>query len=256
MARAIWSRRWPSCPPTSGRECWFRRRRLVTTGRAADETLTEESRPGDDFLSEVCAQWETRSCAGRESSASARRCCESESCWGPAEARVQKMLPPFKLGLGGRLGNGRQWMPWIHVEDLAELFLHVATDDTLRGPINAVAPHLVRNESLPSASRQGVTPSGVFARAHISDCGCCLASLPRCYSRHKRLNRSWLSTRDSTTAIRRSIARYTRRFPNKQRRVTAVVTSNPFITRLEVSALFSSVPLFLLIFVDRALPVH
>ncbi len=56
-----------------------------------------------------------------------------------------KMLPPFKLGLGGRLGSGRQWMPWIHVADLASLFLHVAGDGSIKGPVNAVAPGIVRN---------------------------------------------------------------------------------------------------------------
>src|SRR4029079_9731930 len=63
---------------------------------------------------------------------------------GPGGA-LQKMLPPFKMGFGGRLGSGRQWMRWIHVEDLAALFMHAAQTGTLRGPVNAVAPDLVRN---------------------------------------------------------------------------------------------------------------
>jgi uncharacterized protein (TIGR01777 family) len=70
---------------------------------------------------------------------------------GPRGGALQKMLPPFKLGMGGRLGSGRQWMPWIHVEDLAALFLHAANTDVLRGPVNAVAPHLVQNREFTKA---------------------------------------------------------------------------------------------------------
>jgi uncharacterized protein (TIGR01777 family) len=55
------------------------------------------------------------------------------------------MLPPFKLGLGGRLGNGKQWMPWIHAEDLASMFLQVAEGASIKGAVNAVAPGIVRN---------------------------------------------------------------------------------------------------------------
>jgi uncharacterized protein (TIGR01777 family) len=55
------------------------------------------------------------------------------------------MLLPFKLGLGAQLGNGRQWMSWIHVDDLVGLLLHAATRDTVTGPMNGVAPHPVTN---------------------------------------------------------------------------------------------------------------
>lgn len=55
------------------------------------------------------------------------------------------MLTPFKLGLGGRLGSGRQWMPWVHVDDVVGLALHALERDDLKGPVNAVAPAPVTN---------------------------------------------------------------------------------------------------------------
>jgi uncharacterized protein (TIGR01777 family) len=55
------------------------------------------------------------------------------------------MLPPFRLGLGGRLGSGRQWMSWIHLDDLVEMFVFAAENANVEGPVNGVAPEPVRN---------------------------------------------------------------------------------------------------------------
>jgi uncharacterized protein (TIGR01777 family) len=113
-------------------------------GPRGDETLTEQSPPGDDFLSEVCVEWEGEALRAGDLGIRAAM-LRIGIVLGPGGGALKKMLPPFKLGVGGRLGNGRQWMPWIHVEDLAALFVHVAMTDTLRGPVNAVAPQLVQN---------------------------------------------------------------------------------------------------------------
>jgi uncharacterized protein (TIGR01777 family) len=64
---------------------------------------------------------------------------------------LAKMLLPFKLGAGGPLGNGRQWMPWIHVADMAGLYLHAAANEAIRGPVNATAPNPVRNSEFTKA---------------------------------------------------------------------------------------------------------
>jgi hypothetical protein len=61
------------------------------------------------------------------------------------------MLTPFRLGAGGPLGNGRQWMPWIHVADLARLYVHAADHETVRGAVNGVAPEPVRNSDFTRA---------------------------------------------------------------------------------------------------------
>ena len=58
---------------------------------------------------------------------------------------LPRMLPPFRMGVGGRLGHGRQWMSWITLDDLIALFLHALTTESLRGPVNAVAPNPVTN---------------------------------------------------------------------------------------------------------------
>jgi uncharacterized protein (TIGR01777 family) len=113
-------------------------------GSRGEETLTEESPPGDDFLADVCREWEHE--AARAADLGIRTAMlRIGIVLGPGGGALQKMLPPFRFGVGGRLGAGRQWMPWIHVDDLAALFLHVAKTDTIRGPVNAVAPEPVRN---------------------------------------------------------------------------------------------------------------
>ena len=70
---------------------------------------------------------------------------------GAGGGALAKMLLPFKLGAGGPLGNGRQWMPWIHVADLARLYLHAAEKESIRGAMNAVAPNPVRNSEFTKA---------------------------------------------------------------------------------------------------------
>jgi uncharacterized protein (TIGR01777 family) len=119
-------------------------------GSRGEETLTEDSDPGDDFLAQVCTSWE---CEARRAADQGVRACMMRIgiVLGPNGGALAKMLTPFKLGLGGRLGSGRQWMPWIHVEDLAGLFLHAAQLDAIQGPVNAVAPGIVRNREFTKA---------------------------------------------------------------------------------------------------------
>ena len=62
-----------------------------------------------------------------------------------AGGALEKMLTPFKLGLGGRLGGGRQWFPWIHIDDITGIIRHALLTDALAGPINGVAPGIVNN---------------------------------------------------------------------------------------------------------------
>jgi uncharacterized protein (TIGR01777 family) len=116
-------------------------------GSRGDELLTEASAPGTgDFLADVCIAWEK---AAREAEPLGIRVVLSRTGvvlgkGGP----LAKMLPPFRFGLGGPLGNGRQWMPWIHLDDMVELLLHMANTESILGPVNAVAPHPVTNRQL------------------------------------------------------------------------------------------------------------
>jgi hypothetical protein len=119
-------------------------------GSRGDELLDEDARPGAGFLAEVCEAWEAE--AARVETAGVRRVSLRI---GIVLAREGGALPlmamPFRLGLGGPLGDGRQWFPWIHVADLVALVERALRDPALRGPLNAVAPAPVRNEELTRA---------------------------------------------------------------------------------------------------------
>jgi hypothetical protein len=113
-------------------------------GDRGDEQLEETSPPGSGFISEVCQEWEAE--AGRASELGVRvvqvRTGVVLSREGGA---LKKMLGPFKLGLGGPLGSGKQWFPWIHIADIAGIFCHAIFAATMKGPVNGVAPQAVTN---------------------------------------------------------------------------------------------------------------
>ena len=119
-------------------------------GNRGDEELTESAPPADDFLADVCVAWE------REAMAAERHGVRTVAArtgivLGAGGGALAKMLTPFKLGAGGPLGNGKQWMPWVHVADLARLYVHAADTASISGPMNAVAPNPVRNSEFTKA---------------------------------------------------------------------------------------------------------
>lgn len=107
-------------------------------GDRGDETLTEASPPGTGFLAEVGQDWEGAS--GPAEAAGIRvvrlRMGVVLSAQGGA---LERLLLPFRMGVGGKIGSGRQWMPWISLDDAVELFLRALRDERLRGTVNAVA---------------------------------------------------------------------------------------------------------------------
>jgi len=114
-------------------------------GDRGDEILNESSDTGAGFLSDVCLDWEAEAARARELGvrvAFVRTGVALSSSGGVLE----KMLPIFKLGLGGRLGGGRHWFPWIHIDDIAGVFRHALMTTAVDGPINGVAPGVVTNE--------------------------------------------------------------------------------------------------------------
>ena len=114
-------------------------------GDRGDEILNEGSAPGSDFLSEVCLNWETEAARARELGVRPAF-VRTGVALSPSGGALEKMLLPFKLGLGGRLGDGRQWFPWVHIEDVVGIFLHALMSPAVDGPINGVAPGIVTNE--------------------------------------------------------------------------------------------------------------
>lgn len=112
-------------------------------GFRGDEILTEQSSPGQGFLPEVCVAWEQ---AANEAAGAGLRVVNLRIgvVLGDGGGALEKMLPAFRAGVGGRLGSGRQWMSWIHADDVVGLIRH-ALAQPLRGPVNAVAPVPVTN---------------------------------------------------------------------------------------------------------------
>ncbi|NPA48992.1 MAG: TIGR01777 family protein [Thermodesulfobacteria bacterium] len=115
-----------------------------------EEEVTESSGPGNDFLARVCQEWEREALAGERRGA---RVCLMRFgiVLGPDGGALKKMLLPFKLGLGGPLGSGKQWFPWIHIKDLCRAAVFLAQKETLAGPFNFVAPGIVRQKEFVKA---------------------------------------------------------------------------------------------------------
>ncbi|HEY0944424.1 MAG TPA: TIGR01777 family oxidoreductase [Opitutaceae bacterium] len=113
-------------------------------GDRGDELLTEDSPAGTGFLSEVCQTWEAElaSAGGVGMRTAALR---FGMVLTPAGGALARMLPAFRFGIGGPLGDGRQWMSWIAIDDVLGVIAHALRDRRCEGPINAVAPEPVRN---------------------------------------------------------------------------------------------------------------
>ncbi len=113
-------------------------------GNRGDEILREESAPGQGFLPEVCQEWED---ASRTAAEAGIRVVNTRTglVLSAKGGALAKMLTPFKLGLGGRLGSGRQWWSWIHIDDIVGAIHHAMRTEALAGPVNLVAPNAVRN---------------------------------------------------------------------------------------------------------------
>jgi uncharacterized protein (TIGR01777 family) len=129
--------------------------------------LTEASSPGQGFLPEVCLAWERE--ADRAASLGVRvvklRIGNVLAREGGALAR---MLPPFRAGVGGPLGSGRQWMSWIHIDDVVGLMRHALEHAAMEGPVNATAPLPVINAEFvrmlgKSLHRPAIVPAPAFA---------------------------------------------------------------------------------------------
>ena len=113
-------------------------------GDRGDEELTEQSAPGDDFIAMLARDWEAE--AARAEQFAARTAMLR---WGlilsSRGGALQRMLMPFRLGMGGRLGSGKQWMSWLTLAEAVGLIRYALENAQVRGPVNGVAPNPVRN---------------------------------------------------------------------------------------------------------------
>jgi uncharacterized protein len=116
-------------------------------GNSRDEPVTEQACAGASFLARVCADWEAA--AARAAEHGTRVVCMRTSLVIARNSLAFRLLAmPFRLLLGGPLGDGRQWFPWLHIDDAVRLYQHALNDDGLSGPLNAVAPDVRRQREV------------------------------------------------------------------------------------------------------------
>jgi uncharacterized protein (TIGR01777 family) len=113
-------------------------------GNRADEILTESSRIGHGFLSEVCLAWETHA-EGAARNGVRTVLLRLGTILGRDGGALAKILPVFRLGVGGPMGDGRQWMSWIALDDVVGAIRHAMANEKLEGPVNVTAPSPVTN---------------------------------------------------------------------------------------------------------------
>ncbi len=136
-------------------------------GNRGDELLSEESVPGTGFLAEVCQEWEEATTPAVQADIRTAH-LRTGIVLSPKGGALKAMLLPFKLGLGGRTGDGRQWMSWIDVRDMVGAIHHILKNDLIQGPVNMVAPRPVMNAVFAATlanvlSRPAIFPMPAFA---------------------------------------------------------------------------------------------
>lgn len=136
-------------------------------GDGGDAWLDESSPAGTGFLAEVARDWEA-AWAPLDAAGSRRVYLRTGMVLSPAGGALAKLLTPFRFGLGGRLGSGRQWWPWISIDDLVGAIGHALVTTSVRGPLNAVAPEAVTCAQFARAlgavlRRPAVLPAPAFA---------------------------------------------------------------------------------------------
>jgi uncharacterized protein (TIGR01777 family) len=136
-------------------------------GDRGDEILTEQSLPGHGFLAETCVSWER---AAKSAGDAGIRVVHARFgvVLSPEGGALAKMLPLFRLGLGGGLGDGRAWMPWVTLRDAVGILRDCVDDDSVRGPVNVVSPNPVTNADFTRAladavHRPAILPAPAFA---------------------------------------------------------------------------------------------
>lgn len=124
-------------------------------GSRGNEVLAESAAAAEGFLADVCRAWEAEARAAEDLGMRVVT-IRIGLVLGAQGGALARMLPLFKLCAGGRLGHGQQWMPWIHVDDLASLFLFCAQSKTLAGAVNGCAPNPVTNRQFTKALASAV----------------------------------------------------------------------------------------------------
>jgi uncharacterized protein (TIGR01777 family) len=135
-------------------------------GDRGGRVLTEATAPGKDFLAEVCVAWEREARAAEELDVRVAM-LRTGIVLGKGGGALSQMVPPFRLGLGGPIGGGEQWVPWVHLDDVVGLYLHLL-DNHISGPVNGVSPAPVQQKDFAIAlgralNRPAFLPTPKFA---------------------------------------------------------------------------------------------
>jgi|WetSurMetagenome_2_1015567.scaffolds.fasta_scaffold09078_4 uncharacterized protein len=130
-------------------------------GDGKDEILNEDSPSGNDFLAGVCKAWEKEAAKVETYSV---RCIRIRTglVLSPEEGALKQMLTPFKLFVGGPLGDGKQWASWLHIDDIVEIYLHAIDNPKVTGAINAASPNPVRMKKFAKTLGQVLNRPSLF----------------------------------------------------------------------------------------------
>lgn len=131
-------------------------------GDGEEQWLSEDSSPGNiDFGSRLCVAWEQEAARARQLGARVVL-LRTAPVLAPAGGMLARLLPTFQRGLGGKLGSGKQWMPWIHIEDQVALIDYLLNNESCSGPHNACAPGVVRNVDFTQMLARELSKPAVF----------------------------------------------------------------------------------------------
>jgi uncharacterized protein len=130
-------------------------------GDRGDEVLRENSPSGEGFLPEVCREWETATKPAEEAGIRTAH-LRTGIVLSAKGGALRAMLTNFKLGLGGEIGSGRQWMSWIHMQDHIGAVHHILDHELVQGPVNLVAPSPVRNSDFTETLAKILSRPAVF----------------------------------------------------------------------------------------------
>ncbi len=130
-------------------------------GDCGEEEITEDHPSGEGFLADTCRAWEAEARAAEPICRTVR--ARFGLVLGRRGGALRPLLPLFRLGLGGRLGSGSQWMSWIHAEDLASLLFFAVENLAVRGALNATAPWPVRNAEFTATLARSLHRPAFFA---------------------------------------------------------------------------------------------
>jgi hypothetical protein len=129
-------------------------------GSRGDEVLTESSAPGSGFMADVCVAWEKEADLAESLGIRVVK-LRTGMVLGSNGGALAKMVPPFKAGMGGKMGHGDQWMSWVHIDDLVGIVQH-ALENPMRGPVNGTSPNPVTNADFTKALGHSLSRPAVF----------------------------------------------------------------------------------------------